>query len=214
MSSDSKFFIGVVVAAVVILGGLIFFTKKDNVTPGSKAVDQTELAAGVFRGPSDAKVTVVEFSDFQCPACYQAEPNVRQLIKNNPGVKFVYRYFPIPSHKYGKLSAQAGAAAALQNKFWEMHDLLFDKQPEWSASTNVQKLFEDYAQLLGLNVETFKKDLVGKPVLDAVTNDDNYGISIGVDQTPTFFINGKKITGVQSVDNMQKEIDAAAAAAQ
>jgi protein-disulfide isomerase len=140
-------------------------------------------------GPADAKVTIVEFSDFQCPFCSRAATATKQVKeKYGDKVRFVFRQFPLSFHKDAHLAAQASLAANAQGKFWEYHDKLFENQKALDRAS-----LEKYAQELGLNMAEFKKALDEKTYADEVDADFKLGEEIGVDGTPTMFLNGKRV---------------------
>ncbi len=144
-----------------------------------------------FKGPEDAAVTIVEFSDFQCPFCSKAASLVEQVMEAYPkDVRFVYKNYPLPFHKEAMPAAKAAIAAGKQGKFWEMHDELFANyrslNDEFYAST---------AGKLGLDVEQFKTDMASPAVQKIVNDEMKQAQAAGVRGTPTFFINGKKPQG-------------------
>ncbi len=146
-----------------------------------------------YTGAVDASVTLVEFGDFQCPACGQAEPVVQQLRQEyGDKLKFVYRNFPLSFHQHAQLAAQAAEAAGLQGKFWEMHDQLFVTQSDWSAVTDPTSQFKDMAKQLGLDEQKFADDLFSQTVQDIVRADQRDGEALGVTGTPSFYLNGDK----------------------
>lgn len=164
-------------------------------------------------GKKDAKAVLIEYSDFQCPACKQYHPLVKQLVeKNKDNMLFVYRYFPLPLHQNAVPSALAAEAAGRQNKFFEMHDVLFDNQTEWENSKKPEDIFIKYAKNLKIDVEKFKKDMKSDEAKQRVDADKQSGTGFGVNATPTFFLNGKKLESIQSVADFQKAIDEALAA--
>ncbi len=166
-----------------------------------------------IRGPSTAKATLIEYSDFQCPACGQYEPIVREVENTFPNdLRVVYRHFPlVEKHPNAMPASIASEAAHKQGKFWEYHDMLFDRQSQWSEATSTEELFSQFAVNLGLNKEQFQKDLQETATTEKITNDMTSGNNARIDGTPTFFLNGIKIQ-VQSLEEMksavQKAIDA------
>ncbi len=205
MKSDARFFVGVVLAAVLILGGIVIFSKHSSSSSGPANID---TQTGEKLGSDSAKVKIVEFSDFQCPACKAAAQPLRDAVaKNSTDVQLIYRYFPLPIHKNGKISARAGAAAAKQGKFWQMFDLLFQTQDEWSSQTDPANTFVILAKQLNLNADQYKTDLNSDELKKKVDDDSSYALSLSTDQTPTFYINGKKVVGVQTLENWQQLID-------
>jgi len=156
-------------------------------------------------GPPNAKVTVVEFSDFQCPFCSRAASVLTQLReKYGSQVRFVFRQFPLSFHKNAQLAAQAALAANAQGKFWEYHDLLFKNQ-----SALKEPALEKYAQELALDPAKFKGALNDKSTADKVAADTALGNLAGVQGTPTMFVNGKRIQNPTSFDDVSKAIESA-----
>ncbi len=155
-----------------------------------------------IKGKIDSKTVIIEYSDFQCPACRTYYFMVKELMAEFGGkAVFVYRHFPLAEiHANAEPAARAAEAAKKQGKFWEMHDLLFEKQDEWDKVANIQPMFESYAKLLGISVEQFKIDFASKEVKDFVRAQRNHAIKSGLQGTPTFFVNGKKIQNPTSVE--------------
>lgn len=205
ISGESKIFIGIVVVSVAILGGILFLG-------GGEAPDTSENILvrdnSQVKGSSDAKVTLVEFSDFQCPACRAASPIVKQVEEDyKKDLRFVYRHFPLSSHKNARLAAESAEAAGEQNKFWEYHDVLFERQSAWSESKKPRDLFEDYAKELKLDLDKFKQALDESKFKDKVASDVVDGNAAGVNATPTFFLNGERITGVPNLEDLRQRVD-------
>ncbi|MBU6415407.1 DsbA family protein [Patescibacteria group bacterium] len=162
-----------------------------------------------IRGAHDGKVVLVEYSDFQCPACGRYEPLLRQLAHEfGNKLEFVYRYFPLRQiHINAELSAVAAEAAGKQGKFWEMHDAIFDRQDDWAESPGARAMFIGYAEDLKLNVEKFKADLDSREIADRIEKDFQGGERAGVDSTPTFFLNGQKIPNPRTYAEFQTLIN-------
>ena len=157
------------------------------------------------------KNILVEYSDFQCPSCKSAHDFLKTVEASGSAdfditkkVTFVYRYFPLYQiHDKAKISAYVAEAAGIQGKFWEMSDLLFDNQQSWSASNDPQKeYFLNYAKELKLNIDQFKKDSDSTDVKNRVAEDLREAEQIGVNSTPTFFLNGQKVD-VNSYDEFK-----------
>jgi len=149
------------------------------------------VAGAPERGPADARITIVEFSDFECPYCSAAVKQVDQIMAAYPkDVKLFYKQFPLSMHPHAPKAAEASLAANEQGKFWEMHDLLF---------ANFRKLSEDnmlaWAKQIGLDVDKFKADLDSGKFQATVKKDEADGDTAGVYGTPAFFINGKLYNG-------------------
>ena len=154
-------------------------------------------------GPANAPVTIVEFSDFQCPYCKLSLPLIKEILrKYHDNVKIVYRDYPGPNHPHASQAAEAAHCAGDQGKFWEYHDSLFDRQaPEkgWN--------FTEIAQELGLNHDVFATCLITGRYREEVAKDLHDGLTLGVTSTPTFFINGRPLVGARPFAEFQAVID-------
>ena len=201
--------------ALVIVGGVWGMTKLAKQQPTVVTGEPIPAVSASDRtnGATNAKVTLIEYSDFQCPACGAYYPILKKLNEELGGkVMFVYRYFPLRGiHQNAQISAQAGEAAGLQGKFWQMHDILFDNQAVWSDLPNARDTFVKYATNLGLDIERFKRDMDSDAVKNKIENDYQAGIKSGINSTPSFFLNGEKITGPQSYEEFKKLIEQALA---
>jgi Na+/H+ antiporter NhaA len=160
-----------------------------------------------IRGPEDAPVTLVEYGDFECPYCGQAEPIVRELLAGRGDVRYVWRHLPLTDvHPDAELAAEAAEAADAQGKFWEMHDLLLENQ----GALQPRDLLS-YAEELGLDVERFRDDLRRHAYAGRVARDVESAELSGVSGTPTFFINGRRHYGAYDVDSLTSAVKAAKA---
>jgi protein-disulfide isomerase len=160
-------------------------------------------------GPADAKVTVVEFSDFECPFCSRAATTLTQLkTKYGDKVHFVFRQFPLSFHKNAHVAAQASLAAKAQGKFWQLHDKMFEDQKKLDRES-----LEASAKAVGLDMAAFKKALDEKTYAPIVDADMKLGEEVAVDGTPTMFLNGKRVPNPTDVDAVSKQIDEALKAA-
>jgi len=163
----------------------------------------TLLAHSPRKGPKAAKVTIVEFSDFQCPFCSRVVPTLKQIHDTYPkDVAVVFVNQPLAFHAQARDAAKAFLAAGKQGKAWEMHDKMFANQ----QALQVAEL-EKYAKELGLNVDKFKKDMTDPKTEEMVAADQKLAGSVGADGTPTFFINGRELLGAQPFDSFKKIID-------
>lgn len=147
------------------------------------------------RGEGKANVTLLEYGDFQCPACKQYYPAVEEVVeKYNADITYQFRNFPLTSlHPNAFAASRAAEAASKQGKFWEMYHKLYENQDSWAGSRNVTPIFNDYAKQLGLNVNKFKTDFKSTAVNDTVQADMAAGNKLGATSTPTFVLNGTKI---------------------
>lgn len=148
-----------------------------------------------YLGNPQSKVVLVEFSDLQCPACKNAEPSVKSITDEfGNRIRFEYRHFPLKSiHKNAEAAAYAAEAAAMQGKFWEMKAKLFENQEAWSDASSAKDLFTGYAGELGLDTTKFTADMGSSQVREKVAADVALGNSIGVNSTPSFYLNGKRL---------------------
>jgi protein-disulfide isomerase len=161
------------------------------------------------KGSKNAPITIVEFSDFQCPFCArfyaQTLPSIEENYIKTGKVKFIYRDFPLNFHQYAQKAAEAAECADEQGKFWEYHDILFQKQSEWS-SAGIEKL-KEYAQNFGLDIAKFNECLDSGKYTGEVQKDYSDGSNYGVTGTPTFFINGIEVVGAQPYSVFEQIIE-------
>lgn len=155
------------------------------------------------RGQETAPVTLVEYGDFQCPHCGSAYPAVEDIVKKmGPGLRFIYRHFPLSeSHPLAKPAAIAAEAAGRQGKFWEMHHLIFQNQNGLSA----ENLF-GMAKVLGLDLQRFADDIQDPALEEKVDADFESGVRSGVNGTPSFFINGQKYNGSYDEESLMASL--------
>ncbi len=213
MKQEAKILLGVGAVAIAILVGAVVLLSGNTSTPITSTTKADPKI--LFRSDSDklgsasAKVTLVEFSDYQCPACGAAYPIIKQIINDyKDKVLFVYRNFPLSIHQNSKIAAEAAEAAGAQGKYWQMHDMLFENQSAWSSSSNPLDMFTEYAKSIGLDTDKFKNDVEGNKYSDKIKADINDGVSLGVNSTPTFYLNGEKVTGLASFNDLKSKIDA------
>ena len=205
--NDWKLILKVVIGSALLLFVVIFGLSKMAGPEGGLKVDEQVLLEGArfVKENGETKVTVVKFSDIQCPACKTAEGQTKELF-DKPGVKVVMRHFPLPAnvHRYSLISAKAVEAGRVLGKGWEMMDLMFDKQAEWSESSKPEELFVEYAKSLGLDDDLFKKKMESDEVRDMVQTDENLANSLQLSGTPTFFVNGEQIASPFVVDKVKE----------
>ena len=170
---------------------------------------KVDVGASPSLGDPTAPVTIVVFSDFQCPYCAQAVHTMKDLrLKYGGIVRFVYKFFPLDNHPEARPTAKASLAAQKQGKFWEYHDQLMARQVEWGQAQDKRKMFAKFAAELGMDEAQFEKDL-DDPGFDAVINKDfEQGKTVGVGSTPTFFLNGVPVPGAQDISVLSQVIDA------
>jgi protein-disulfide isomerase len=147
-------------------------------------------------GEAKAPITLEEFGDFQCPPCGLLHPILKQLeTEMGPQkLRVIFREFPlVPTHTHALNAARAAEAAGLQGKFWEMHDLIFENQNVWKDLFDVRPTFEGYASKLGLNLEMYRRDIGSQLVEQRIFLDGKRGHALGVQGTPTLFMNGREV---------------------
>ncbi len=211
MKREGLFISIIGIITLIIVVGAAFFLGGKPAQQGGEKVDNTKLLVGAGThqiGSSSARVTIVEFADFQCPACASAHPVVKQIVEEyKDRIYYVFRHFPLPGHRNALSAAKAAEAAGKQGKFFEMHDLLFNNQADWAESNNPEEIFRGYAQNLNLNLESFNTSFADTSLAKNIQKDQDDALQLGVNSTPTFFINGEKYTGVLSYDNFKRIID-------
>jgi protein-disulfide isomerase len=204
-TGESKLFLGIIAITVVIIGlASVVMTKP---APVFKTSDMVPAYAHT-KGDPKSNTVLVEFSDFQCPACLTAKPTIDAILKKYPEkLLFVYRNYPLDQHQFSHKAAQAAESAGAQGKYWEMYDLLFANQEKFSDT-----IFSDLAKQLSLDMTKFDADMKSSTLTDKVNNDVAAGNSFGVNSTPSFFLNGKKVE-LSSFDDLTKAVDDAVASA-
>ena len=209
MNSETKLFLGIILATVLIIGGAVFAFSRPATAPKVNQELLVRTDSPKIGSPS-ASVTLVDFGDFQCPACGAYYPVVKKLMQTyKDSLTLVFRHFPLPSHANAMPAARAAEAAGKQGKFWEMHDKLYETQRDWSTEKNAPDVFSGYAKELGLNVEQFTKDMGSGDVQKRIDNDVVDANTIGINATPTFFLNGEKIINPRSFEEFEALVKAA-----
>jgi protein-disulfide isomerase len=211
MLKDKGLIIGIIATAILIAGGVFLMTRGNSspATPTGAQISPDILVpkgdyvtGGIMNGnylpaTSSAKVTLVEFGDYECPACGEYNSLVKELLTDFTGqINYVFRNFPLSQHTNAQISSQAAEAAGLQGKFWQMHDKLYETQKDWSTSSDAKSIFIAYAQGLSLNIDKFKTDIDSQAVKDKIQSDANDGNLVKLTETPTFYLDGVKITNL------------------
>jgi protein-disulfide isomerase len=205
-----------VAVVIVAVFGVLVARQLASDPDEAKGGERTSIAARAdshrLGAPGDGQVTLVEFMDFECPSCAAAQPFVEQLRETYAGrVEFVVRHFPLDVHRHARDAAHAAEAAAAQGQFEQMHDRLFETQQQWAgADESLAPLFRSYAQELGLDMAAFDAAVASDEVAARVQADMDDGLALGVDRTPTFFLDGEKVEA-ESTDEFLQEIDDALA---
>lgn len=203
-----------IIVIVIIVGffGLIVFNRKDASAPdGANNVQPTSN----IKGEGSKGVTLVEYGDFQCPACAAYYPIIEQVFEQRKeDITFQFRNFPLSQiHPNAVAAHRAAEAAANQDKYFEMYDLLYQGQQSWASVPNPAQVFETYATQIGLDVPRYKTDLASAEVNARVNADIRAGQQEGIASTPVFMLDGKKLDQPpQDVEGFNKLIDEAIAA--
>ena len=178
------------------------------VTTGSKPVITSE---GWFRGDPSAKTILVEFGDYQCPSCALARLKVAEVLKkHDKGLKVVFKQYPMQNaHRNAMLAANAAEAAGRQAKFWDMSELLFSRQADWSNVPDPMTFFTKYAAELKLNPDQFRSDVSDNEIRNKIYRDMLEGQLASVHSVPTFFLNGSMLEKIKSEAEFQELIDKA-----
>ncbi len=183
-------------------------SKNDFIRTAKSASGSARLPASERSDGGQAKVTLVEYADFQCPACgsfYFLIKRLEEDFKND--LRVVFRLFPlIDTHQNSMISSQAAYAASLQGKFWKMHDMLYENQDSWSNSTQAKDIFTGYAKKLSLDLNKFKSDMNNSSTKKFITNEENKAITLGINSTPTFFVNEGLIQNPTGYEGFKKII--------
>lgn len=198
MKTETKVLGIIFLVTVGLLLGFVFLLSKSSNSSqniGSEVL-QIDYSKGQKIGSDSAKVRLVEFSDFQCPACRSAEPYIKQVISSyGDRVQFIYRHFPLPQHQFGKKTAYLAEEAGQQGKFWQMHDRIFETQGSWSkmSGSDANSFFLNLAKELGIDENKAKEIMEGNNYKAKVDEDIAEGRRLRINSTPTFFLNGKKL---------------------
>ncbi len=207
------FWVGFLVELVLIIWGLAVAMNKPVID--GPVIGQAPALTPIdhITGASTSPVTLIEYSDFQCPACGNYYPFIERLMNEaSTTVKLVYRHYPLPQHPNAPLAARASEAASNQGKFWDMYHALFENQTTWSDLSDIEarKTFAGYAAKMGLDMNLYVADLDSASTTARVRADADGAIAAGVNSTPTFFVNGKAISTPQSYDLLKSTIESAA----
>jgi protein-disulfide isomerase len=200
-----------IVLIVSVIGGVVFLRSRQitdsagNHQPASEVSPETAKKV-----PADTVVTLEEFGDYQCPPCGELHPTLKRLKSQyGPNLNFIFRNYPLTEiHKNALLAAQAAEAARVQGRFWEMHDLLYETQKVWSDDVNPKPIFIKFARDIGLDTDRFGRDLGNEEVKLRIEADQGAATKMGVNGTPTVFINGRRLRDEATTpDGVRKGIE-------
>lgn len=220
MTQEVKVLSAIGAVLIIALVGVSVLISKSSTTPANKNVaPNSELlvrsdsyhsaSPDQIGASSSAQVTLVEFGDFQCPACGAAFPTIEQALSDyQEKIDLVFRHFPLTQHPNARIAAEAAEAAGAQGKFYDMYRKLYENQAEWSESKDPLSLFQNYAKGIGLNIDQFTADVKANKFSDKISRDLSDGNQLGVNATPTFFVNGQRIVGVPTYTQLKNLIEA------
>jgi len=178
------------VIAVVLIGGSVWYSGSVS----ERSNEGVNITGSYVKGNPDAKVTLVEYSDFQCPACAAFAPVLKDVFDEfGDDIRFEYKHFPLPIHNVAEAGSRAAEAAGQQGAFYEFHDLLFENQRNWTNGANPSAFFIQYAEELELDIPLFKRHMNSSLLTEKIRSDMNEGRSLNITGTPTFFLNGEKM---------------------
>ena len=209
-----------ILGAVAVIGvGLLGYQLAKPATvsiPANVTVQPSDTAGfhGYVKGADSAPVEITEYADYQCPACQsfemlQFDVVKRQLIDSGL-VRWRYRDFPLAQHQHSRLAAHAAACASDQGRFWEMHTLIYERQPEWSVMGNATGAFRGYAKAAGLDAAKYDQCMTSAKFAGRIQASLNEGTQLGVGSTPTFLIGGRLYPGALSSDSLRSLVRALA----
>lgn len=198
---------GVVIIATI---GILWRATRDDSKARAQTGEPIERRSAFGKGNPEAAIQIVEYSDFECPACAYAAETLQVIHERYPNdVNIAFRHFPLSMHASARSAALAAEAAGAQGKFWEMHDRLFKNQQDWSGMepTSRHGTFEEYAKAIGVpDIERFMRELDGATYNDVIVDDETQARELNLPGTPSIFINGKRIEQ-WSEENMVNEIE-------
>jgi len=190
-----------IIALILVVGSVIY--SKNISSSYNEGVDASVVH---IKGNPDASVVLTEYSDFQCPACASFHPVIVDVMNQfGDEIRFEYKHFPLPMHNLAEAASRASEAAGQQDAFFEYHDILFERQRVWSSSPNPRALFIEYADELGLDVQTFRRHMNSSVLTDKIRAEHREGRDLNVTGTPTMFLNGERMI-IQTYDDFYEQI--------
>jgi protein-disulfide isomerase len=218
-AANPKSFVALVLVLILAgAGGLAYLAGRQHVPPAATIVDPNlppAVAKGYTMGRPDAPVQILEFADFECPACGNysvvTEPDVRKRVIDPGLARVTYFDFPLPQHKNTMTASEAAACANDQGKFWEMHDRLFQGQTDWNteATSDPASVMQGYAKEIGLDVDKWRACVDGHAHQREIEANKAEGERRQVNQTPTFVIGNRMVAGSLTDDQMKAYVDSA-----
>lgn len=214
MEKDKKVMIWIGIITIAIIGfGAYFLSRPPKPADETPKTANTEVLYSDTTNQIKAKeekAVLVEFGDFQCPACASYHTLTKKLLEEyKDNLTFVFRNYPLGQHKFANSSAYAAEAAGKQGKYFEMFDRLYENQAKWTNQNNAEEIFKEYAKEIGLDMAKYDQDVKSDEVKKKVEKDRTDGNLLGVNSTPTFYLNGEKLSSVRSYEDFQTLVKAA-----
>ena len=215
----NRFYLLLGAVALIGVGALAWLASGGGSTgiPANVTIQPSDTAGfrGYVLGNADAPVEIVEYADYECPACQQFEvvqfPAVRRQLIDAGKVRWVYRDFPLEMHRFARLAAHAAACADEQGKFWEMHNRIYQGHSDWASRGNAAPAFRDYAGEIGLDVDQYGECMDSAKFAGRIQASLEEGVAVGVGSTPSFLIGGRIYPGAISSDQIRRLADSLAA---
>jgi protein-disulfide isomerase len=206
----SKQFWAVIIVVILGFVGILALTGNKSNSNSGKSSSSIGTLTQHIEGQGKDGITLVEYGDYECPFCGEYFPTVKAIqAEYDQQIFFQFRNFPLINiHQNAFAGARAAEAAALQNQFWQMHDILYENQSQWTGATDPTTFFDQYATQLGLNLTQFKSDYASGKVNDLINADMAEGNKLNIQGTPTFFLDGKEIQVADSASAFEKLINA------
>lgn len=213
MKGEVKILLGLgLITLIIFVGGALLLSSSQSAPAKAGSKASVLGANNSYTIAGSDKAVLVEFGDFECPACATAFPTVNKLLNDYQGkLTFAFRHFPIPSHVNEPIAAEAVEAAGEQGKFWEMFDKIYSHQKDWAeeSTSKAEEIFLSYAKDLGLDTAKIKTAIDSNKFADKINQDYKDGVALGINSTPTFFFNGEMMRGVPDYNNLKSKIDTA-----
>ena len=200
MTRDWRYaFCGLILVGILV--GSIFLIRSRLPKTSSLKVNSARS-----QGPVNAPIQIIEYSDFQCPACQFAQPTLLSLLSERQGkIRLIYQHFPLEGHRWSRLAHQSAECASVQNQFWGFHDRLYANQTDWSASVEAPlEQFMRYAKEVNLDLDIFAHCIAESRINKKIEEERLSGLGLGVKMTPSFFVNGELVVGS---DALRKKVD-------
>ena len=208
-SLNKKFLVGglILLVGVGSVIGFRYFKKVMREKNPAQTASTANLMHAKTLGPDTAPIKILDFSDFQCPACGTAVPILEKIMEKYPGkIQLTFKHFPLRMHVWAAVAHQSAECSARQGKFWDFYKLMYKNQSVWSILSDPMVTFAMYATEIGLNMDEFSKCMVDTTVAESIAAEKKEGETLEISSTPTFFVNGKMFAGPMELQNAGQEL--------